>query len=148
MSIHTRLIKFGDDHLTEDLSDTGLELITNVEGLSRLRLAWTGPVRIPLSGKPFEFVKQNTGAGVLIKIKANNFSTSLFDSIEATINASKQNNTDIRAVFTNGPDDVTVDGRAGGEGLEAIEYPGEYGRDNLVKDFTLNFTVSAIVTGP
>ncbi len=145
--IYTRLIKIGSSlYLTDDGSMSGVKIINDVTGLEDLKEQYVGPVRTPLSGKPFEFVKENSGAGVLIKIHCNRIPSDTLDDIIDLHDSSKSGNTDIALVITGGPDDVTCAVRAGGDGgIKPIERGSNYSEQSgLVWDVTLNYTVRSV----
>lgn len=145
--IYTRLIKIGPSlYLTDTGLIGGLRIITDVTGPELLKEAYVGPVRTALSGKPFEFVRQNTGAGVLIKIHFNRIPSDVLDDIITLHDSSKSGNADIPLVITGGPDDIAVNVRAGGEGVKPVERGSGYSdQSGLVFDTTLNYTVSSFI---
>lgn len=143
--IYTRLIKIGSSlYLTEDGMSTGARVISDVSGIDALKEAYIGPVRTALSGKPFSFVRENTGAGVLVKIHFNRIPSDMLDDIISLNDASKAGDADIALAISGGPDDVAVDVRPGGDGnIHPIERGSGYSdQSGTVFDVTLNYTVS------
>lgn len=105
----TYLVKIGSLYFTDDGTGAGAACLTKVDGLAGLFLAHQGATRVPLSGVPFNFVKQNLGKGVRIISKPFSVSESVLSSLKTIIDTANTGASVIAVEISGGPMAVNLD---------------------------------------
>jgi hypothetical protein len=128
-------------YLTDDESGTGLRCKSEVTGLDELFSAYTGATQIAISGKPFNFTRENDGAGVLIVVKPFVVSTDLRDDLKTLVDGALAADITFQTVFTgdNGIFDLNCKPRLN----KPIEFSGKF-INGRIYDLAINLVVDSI----
>lgn len=146
MAQDTYLVTIGSTVLSNDGTGGGAACLTKVEGLAGLFLAHTGATRIALSGKPFNFIRENLGQGVKLITKPFVVSSDVLDDLKGIINAANAGDAVIPVIIADGPMAVNVDCRPLFEGnVPPIQWQDDFFDTNLynveIRLITDGFTV-------
>lgn len=109
MATDTYLVTIGDVVLSDDGEPTGAACLTRVEGLAELFLAHVGATRVPLSGDPFNFVKENLGKGVRLLSRPFSVTEDVLDDLKTLIDDANDDGSEIAVTVANGPMAANVD---------------------------------------
>lgn len=103
------LVKIGTLYLTDDGTSGGAACLTKVQGLDGLFLAHQGATRIPLSGDPFNFVKENLGRGVRIITLPFSVSEARLSTLKTIIDTANTGGSAISIEISDGPMLANID---------------------------------------
>lgn len=132
MAEDTYLVTIGSIVLSKDGTGGSAACLTKVEGLAGLFLAHTGATRIPLSGKPFNFVRENLGQGVKLITKPFSVSETVLGLLKTAIDAANTGDSVIPIIIADGPMEAAVDCRPLFEGnVPPIQWTDDFFDDSL-----------------
>ena len=132
MADDTYLVTIGSVVLSDDGTSGGSACLTAVEGLASLFLTHTGATRVPLSGLPFNFVRENLGQGVRLISRPFSVSEDVLADLKGIIDTANTGSSAIAVVVADGPMEAEVDCDPLFEGgLPPIQWQGNFFNDQL-----------------
>ena len=140
-----RLVKIGDQYLTDTKLIGRVRYICRVERLEGLDLANRGSVDRAASGNAFKFLMENTGAGVELRLLFDGLTEDHYEDIVSIIDTAENAGADTPVEITDGPTkDRSLQCIFGHEGgAKAVEYSANILNGQL-RDVVINLTVLSI----
>lgn len=137
-------VQIDDNWLSQDglePTEPNLACRVEIEGIAGLAMASVGPVVKSITGKPWKFISDNTGAGVDLSLKIAAMTPGLLQDIIDAIDDANAADTTVNLILTDGelPDyDLECV-----PGEPAVNYTGAF-TDDRIFDVTINLTVYSI----
>lgn len=92
-------IQLGTIYLTDTGLDTGRGCKCEVSGLDELISSKAGATVIPISGKPFNFVRDNDGAGVSLTIKPYVLTQAVYSDLKDAFDAALSSDSTVQVII-------------------------------------------------
>ncbi len=142
------LVTLGSIVLSNDGTGAGAACLTKVDNLDQLFSAYEGATQIPLSGKPFGFVREISGNNVRLLTKPFVVTNSVLEDIRDALDAAFIAGTGIAVKIEQGPGAVNVDcDPLWEDGKGPITFSGNFFNEDLY-DVEIRLITRGFTAGP